>query len=212
MKVYKFFINFEKEEKWLKSMAQKGWQLCGKTFAYRFCKIDPSEIDPSEDEYRIDYQSFRNARDMEDYKLLFKDSGWAHVAGSRYSGVQYFRKINQNSNSDIFSDSASKALRYKKLSSMWIWLAVPYIPILIALISTKALDFSAIINPKLLYYTPQLWEKTGAEFWKSFLFETPFVCLRLLMLIALPLLVLFSLISYLKAEKLYRKTKEEKFN
>lgn len=35
-------------------------------------------------------------------------------------------------------------------------------------------DPAVIINPKTLYFTPGLWDLTGLEFWRAFLFETPF--------------------------------------
>ncbi len=44
--------------------------------------------------------------------------------------------------------------------------------------TSNAIHFSAILNPKLLYYTPGLWEKEGISFWSSFLFETPFAFIR----------------------------------
>jgi len=36
----------------------------------------------------------------------------------------------------------------------------------------------ALINPKVLYYTPGLWERSGFDFWRAFLFETPFALMR----------------------------------
>lgn len=32
MKKLKFFLRFEKEEKWLENMASQGWMLCRKSF------------------------------------------------------------------------------------------------------------------------------------------------------------------------------------
>jgi hypothetical protein len=68
---------------------------------------------------------------------------------------------------------------------MWITLASSFIPIFAVLISTDSIDAGALLNPKLLYYTPGLWEETGAAFWGAFLFE--------------------------KAHKQYQKTQEDKY-
>lgn len=61
---------------------------------------------------------------------------------------------------------------------MWLSLAMSYIPISIPLVLRNTVDINAIMNPKLLYYTPGLWQKTGMNFWKAFLFETPFAINR----------------------------------
>ncbi len=127
MKKFRFYLDFEKEEKWLNQMLKQGWE---------------------------------------------------HVSGSKYSGTQYFKRVNENGDTDIFSDTSSKAARYKRLSNMWLTTAISYFPIFIALILTKAINITAFLNPRELYYTPGLWERTGVYFWKAFLFETPFAVMR----------------------------------
>lgn len=44
----------------------------------------------------------------------------------------------------------------------------------VAYISNGSININLILNPKLLYYTPGLWERTGEAFWGGLLFETPF--------------------------------------
>jgi hypothetical protein len=58
--------------------------------------------------------------------MLFKDSGWEHICGNRSCGAQYFKRIDESSDSDIFSDLSSKAGRYKRLSNVWMSLAGYY--------------------------------------------------------------------------------------
>jgi len=199
MRKFRFYIDFEKEEKWLNKMAKQGWELCGKSFIYEFRKVEPNNTT-----IKIDYRTFENNRDYEDYLALFKDSGWEHIAGSKYSGTQYFKTVDENGDADIFSDAPSKAARYRRLSNMYLITAISYLPVLIALITTKAIDVSWFLNPKLLYYTPGLWERTGADFWKGFLFETPFAVMRGFALMFFPLLILFYLAFVIKAEKHYK--------
>lgn len=50
--------------------------------------------------------------------VLCEDSGWKHITCSKSSGNQYFKKISHNSDNDIFSDSISKASRYKIKSNI----------------------------------------------------------------------------------------------
>ena len=167
---FKLFFRFEKEEKWLEAMAQQGWLLYRKSFFYRFQKVEPAART-----IRMDYRTFRSSKDFADYCAMFEDSGWQHIAGTKSSGEQYFVKIGAHSTEDIFSDSLSRAGRYKRLAEMWGALPIAYIPILIAL---GRPDISYLLSPKQWYLTPGLWELEGISFWWSFLFETPFALLR----------------------------------
>lgn len=173
MKKLKFFLNFEKEEKWLNDMAAKGYVLTQKNFGYRFRKTKPHKT-----VIKIDFRQFKTREDFEDYRALFEDSGWKHIAGTKSSGTQYFKRISDEASEDIFSDSESKAGRYKRLAKMYFSLAIMYLPVFIALLYSDIFDYRALMNPKLLYFTPGLWEKTGIEFLSAFLFETPFAFMR----------------------------------
>lgn len=200
MEKMKFFLNFDKEEKWLNEMAKAGWKLRGKIFSYKFEKAIPEETS-----IKIDYRLFRNKADYEDYKALFKDSGWEHIAGTRFSGDQYFKKITDNDTEDIFSDCISKAARYKRLSK---FIAAIYFPCLIMNITLYAgnpENLFMIFNPKLYYLTPGLWEKTGLGFWGAFLFETPFALMRGYSSSISVLIILCALLVWAKAEILYYK-------
>ncbi len=207
MNKFRFYIDFEKEEKWLNQMAEQGWELCKKSFGYEFHKIVPNNIINTI--IKIDYRTFKNNRAFEDYLALFRDSGWEHISGSKYSGTQYFKRVNENGDTDIFSDISSKAARYKRLSNMWLTTAISYFPIFIALILTNAVNITAFLNPRALYYTPGLWERTGVYFWRAFLFETPFAVMRGVSWLFFPVLIILYLAFAIKAEKHYRKTSPE---
>lgn len=62
-------------------------------------------------------------------------------------------------------------------------------------------------DPKALYYTPGLWEKTGAAFWTAFLFETPFALGRGFAWLLFPLLIGLYLIFSAMAKSRYRRLK-----
>ena len=144
-------------------------------------------------------------KDLEDYLLLFEDSGWTHLAGDKSSGRQYFMKEDSNANDDIFSDQRSKAERYKRMADVWLNLAISYIPIAVTLYLTKFADFGSILNPKSLYLTPGLWELTGLSFWKAFLFETPFALGRGFAWSIFPVLIILYIIFAIKARVEYKK-------
>ncbi len=173
MKKLKFFLRFEKEEKWLEHMANQGWMLCRKSFFYYFQKIIPeTKIN------RIDYRTFGCAQDFSDYCALFEDSGWKHVAGTKSSGAQYLLKASEDGTEDIFSDTLSRAGRYNRLANMWLYCAIIFIPILLTLEPGGWINLDTTLMPKEWYLTPGLWELKGISFWWAFLFETPFALMR----------------------------------
>lgn len=205
MKKYKFFTNFDEEEKWLNGMAKQGYRFTRKTMlGYEF---EPTK--PDHAKIKVDYRTFKRQEDFEDYCALFEDSGWEHTAGTKSSGYQYFRKADNQGSDEIFSDVDSKAGRYKRLSDMWATLALTFIPILMALISSDAIDPGVLLDPQSLYYTPGLWDLHGAAFWRAFLFETPFALFRGLSWLVLPVMIIIYLYFAIQANLHYKKTKKD---
>lgn len=198
MRKFKFFIDFDKEEKWLEEMAKEGYQLKGTFLGYKFEKGEPEETT-----IRIDFRKFKKKEDFDDYKALFEDSGWEHLVGSKSSGIQYFKKVREDADDDIFSDTDSKAARYKRYANMCFESALSYLPFLMVFYLTNIINFRAFVNPKELYFTPGLWEKTGASFWAAFLFETPFALIRGLAWAIIPVTILLYLFFGIQSKRLY---------
>jgi len=173
VKKFRIFINFQKEEKWLEQMALQGWLLIKQSVFYTFIPAPPQQTN-----IKIDYRLFAKKQDFIDYITLFEDSGWKHISGTKMSGNQYFIQVDNN-NEDIFSDSMSRAGRYKRAANMMLCGAILFLPLVIVAIQQGTFfRFDVIIDPKLLYYTPGLWERNGIDFWSAFLFETPFALMR----------------------------------
>ena len=166
---FKFFLSFDKEEKWLEKMSEQGWLLRKNSFLYRFERVEPQHRT-----IRIDYREFKNKRSFSDYLSMFEDSGWHHIAGTKGSGNQYFLKAGPDSTEDIFSDGPSRAGRYKRLADMWLCFALAFLPMVIG----NGKDLNYLLAPKQWYLTPGLWELKGIDFLRAFLFETPFALFR----------------------------------
>lgn len=197
---FRIFVDMDKEETYLRSMAKAGYML--KSYnSLGFYTFEPGM--PQELHYKIDYRVFKNKRAFQEYRQLFQDSGWIHVCGSSYSGGQYFLPSNNNSYSaEIFSDLESKAARFKRLSNQCRFAFIITICYLAAFFSINGFNFN-----KLGYLTPGLWEKSGSAFWFSFLFETPFVIFRFLPLILVfSLTIIYAYWAY-KARELYNQKK-----
>ena len=201
MRVIKIFVDYNKEEQWLNNMAKKGYELEAVGIGYKFRKANPQNTI-----IRIDNRQFKSKEEAMDYRALFEDSGWQHIAGRKRSGEQYFKKIGTHGEDDIFSDHPSKASRYKKLSHNTLMLAVTYFVFFMALTYNAYDGFDVFMNPKLFYFTPGLWEMNRSEFWYAFLFETPFVLFRVLPgFLCVMLFIVFSF----KANKLYKEEKNQ---
>lgn len=200
---YRFFLNFSKEEAWLTEMTRQGWALTGVSLGYHFRTAEPQDTP-----IRIDFRPFTSQAEFVNYYTLFEDSGWQHIAGSRNSGVQYFRRLSADSTEDIFSDAYSRAERYRRYASLWLVLAVALMVILVALGSTGAVDFRSLIEPRRFYLTPGLWELSGDAFWQAFWFETPFALFRAMLVLSFPLLLALYLTCMFKAQHLYHQDKK----
>lgn len=200
MRKFNWFFNFEKEEAWLKEKANEGWFLIGTSFGYEFAPGQPQDFT-----YRIDYRTFKSKTDFQDYVSLFEDSGWHHVAGSRWSGTQYFVRTRPDVSDDIFSDDASKAARYRRSSETWFTLFLVYAVFTVISVSNGSIDPSVYLHPQEWYYTPGLWERTGASFWAGFLFETPFALGRglfgLILIIVTGIFAYMAIRSFLMGRK-----------
>ncbi len=173
MNKFKIFVDIENEEKYLNSMARRGFILEKYSVLgiYTFAKGKPIDLN-----YKIDYRIFNNKNKYEEYIALFEDAGWIHIYGTQYSGAQYFLPGSNNIDSpEIFSDVESKAYRYKRLCKSCLTTFLFSLFYLILLLIN--IEFQSI---NLGYRTPGLWEFTGYKFWLAFLFETPFVVFRFL--------------------------------
>ncbi|WP_208560919.1 DUF2812 domain-containing protein [Marinilactibacillus kalidii] len=198
---YKFFLDLTKEENWLREMSTKGHGFQNKKIGYQF-----EQNDTSESVYRIDYQTFKHREDYLDYIALFEDSGWIHIAGTKSSGKQYFKKDETNEafkeEYDIFSDGKSKATRYKKM--MYYFGSNFLFLISLTIVFFDESNLVKSLNPKSLYLTPGLWQSNGLSFWFSFLFETPFALARGFLWYLFPVSAIICVYYYIKSRLLWK--------
>jgi len=204
MKKFRLFLNFDKESKWLQQMASKGWQLKKQGPLYTFEKTEPDTSN-----IKIDYRYFKSQSDFLEYRTLFEDSGWQHLSGSKFSGNQYFKQISNNSGMDIFSDEFSRTARYKRLANSLLSGLIIFLPLVFVSFNQGTLGIEVFTNPRELYLTPGIWDLSGTDFWRAFLFETPFALMRgfsgifgLLIFLCYVSLTIKSWMLYKKATKL----------
>jgi len=182
MKKIKTFFDIEKEEQWLNEQLQKGYRCTNisRLGIYTFEKTEKRYV------MRLDYQQYLSKKKHRDYKGIYEDFGWTYVDGSSL-GIRYWQKEDDDQN-EIFSDRQSKSNYYKRLMGYSSGLGI----VLLAYCYMLYKDSG-------LYLADGLWSMEGELFWKAFLFETPFVLLRLLPV----LMVVFFGISFYKAYRKY---------
>ena len=196
----KFFVRFEREEAWLEAMSASGWHLVSASYGlYKFHGGQPEKRI-----YKIDCRNITKQADLLDYISLFTDSGWTSVSPKKNVGNYYFSSLADQPGKDIFSDKASRAGRYLRYAQITGVSLIPLIPIYGALFATGALKMGSWG-----YLTPGLWQMTGLEFTRHFLFETPFVVLRAIGWM-LPLLVVLTCLIFICCYyRIYRKELEK---
>lgn len=190
---YRIFIDLDAEERYLSRQAEKGYQLVKYSYGfYHFTKGEPKKMI-----YKLDYHTFHNITEFNDYRSLFLDAGWKHVSGTMYSGYQYFTPIDEKAGTEIFSDNESAAARYKLLLSSCL-----------TNFSLMVLNMVIVFNAGQNWFrsfgflTPGLWDMTGFEFWRAFLIELPFAFLRVgIPVILIVLTIVFGVMCF-KARKL----------
>ncbi|WML44353.1 DUF2812 domain-containing protein [Neobacillus sp. PS3-40] len=189
MKKFKFFFNIVEEEQWLNKQLQKGY--CSTNISglgiYMFKKTNKAYI------IRLDYRDYLSANKFEEYKTIYEDFGWTHMKGSRLGSIHYWQKTADSQN-EIFSDRQSYVQYYKRLMNYSLSLAV-----------TLLMISYMVYKDSSLYETKGIWDMEGSLFWKAFLFETPFVIIKLIPLI---MSILFG-INYFKAYRQFSILKEK---
>jgi len=186
--VIRFFVDFDKEERWLDEMAAEGRLMRKRGLVYT-----STDIEPGSAVVRIDYRPSMTAADFADYVQLFADAGWRHISGSRTSGTQHFASTTAEADADIFSDARSRAQRYRRALDVNAAVLLPMLVVGFVLLASEGSGFRLIFTPSEWYLTPGLWEMSGARFVGAFLFETVFVALR----VGLPVLFLAACVAML---------------
>lgn len=148
-----YFNSMIKEEEWLNSIQEKGYSLSGVSSIIPSLYYFKKEESSRDKKVRMDYKRYMSKDKFLDYVTLFEDSGWKHVAGSRWGGLHYFQQLNSRENSEIFSDPESKEAMvnsYYKYASEMAFVFIIYFFLLM-----RVTQFN-LINPQSWYLTQGL--------------------------------------------------------
>ena len=108
----KIFNSFEAEELWLNEQAESGWRLIDYSYNVVLGSRYTFEVDLSVREmcYKIDFRTFKNEEEFENYKAIYQEAGW-NLVTKNYRSHQFIF-ISKEAN-EIFTDSASLIKREK---------------------------------------------------------------------------------------------------
>lgn len=177
MKKHKIFTSLQDEEQWINDMQAQGYRLTKVNPFLCSYQFQPS-TSPESAIVRLDFHEYFTKEAYQEYLTLFTDSGWLHVAGSRYSGTQYFLKTEKAKEDVIFSDEESTKAFYKRYQHYCYTYFTIFLVFYISQTTTARQHGYQLLNPTSWFLTPGLWERQGYHFWASFLFELPFALLR----------------------------------
>lgn len=191
MKQFKMFLNIAKEKEWLNVQLQKGYRCTNISSLgiYTFERTNKQYV------IRLDCQDYLSKEKLAEYKGIYEDFGWTYIRGFWIGGTRYWQK-EQGNQDHIFSDRQSKVHYYKRLMGYSIGLGM--LCLMIAFFQYHDSGLSG-------FYHDGLWAMEGSLFWKAFLFETPFVLLKL----APVFLFIFFSSSFIKTYHHYTELKEK---
>lgn len=108
--IYKWFIDWEKEEKWINEMAAKGLALT----SIGFCRFEFEECAPGEYTYRCEFlENPASHPESEQYIRFMEETGCEHIAS--WMKWVYFRKKTADGAFELFSDNESKIKYLKRI-------------------------------------------------------------------------------------------------
>jgi len=106
--------NDDREEAWLREMARQGWHLRQAALVlFTFERGEAADV-----VYKLDYRRVAG-EERGEYLGLFRAAGWEHVG--EVANWHYFRtQAEVGSSPDIFSDTESRAAKYRRILGLLI--------------------------------------------------------------------------------------------
>lgn len=117
--VRKAYYDFEKEEKFLNQMSEKGWALVD----YSWCKYVFKDAPKGEYIYRLELLEHPVYHpESQEYIKFMEDTGAEFVAS--YNRWVYFRRKETDGEFNIYSDMDSKIRHYNRIRQLFIFVFV----------------------------------------------------------------------------------------
>lgn len=112
--VYRFYLDYEKEENWINKMSAKGWHL--EKFAlgrFTFTKGEPGKYI-----YRNEFISEMKTKEKKEYFEFLSDSGIVVI--HEFGGWVYMKKEANEGPFELFTDNDSHIAYYKRMMNFFV--------------------------------------------------------------------------------------------
>ncbi|MGT2718250.1 DUF2812 domain-containing protein [Streptococcus oricebi] len=114
--------DYEKEEKWLRSMHAQGWKFVGFNGLFHFEECQPEDV-----VYKLDYCQIAS-EERDSYIQLFTDYGWEYI--DTCVNFSYFRKpakdIQEEEEGDLYNPQ-SKTMMMQRLARQLVFILLSMI-------------------------------------------------------------------------------------
>lgn len=137
---YRYYLDYEKEEKWINEMAEQGWHL-KKWFLGRFTF---AKGDPGSFIYRNEFIIEKSKKEKKEYFELLEDSGLTIIHES--GGWIYMKKAAAEGPFELYTDTHSKIDYYKRMLN--IFLVLFFVNVFAGIVNTGILGDQSL--PKLM--------------------------------------------------------------
>lgn len=115
---YRFYLDYEKEEKWINDMAVNGWDLEKFSLGrFKFTKGEPGKF-----VYRNELISGMSPTEKKDYFEILKDSGITII--QEFGGWIYMKKAVSEGPLEIYTDIKSKIDYYNRILNLFLLLFI----------------------------------------------------------------------------------------
>ncbi len=154
--VWKPYVDYEKEERWLNEMAAQGWNLERYTWMrYRFTQGTPGEWT-----YRLELlpDALSSAKSRE-YLDFMRDSGVEAVTS--YGRWVYFRRRAAQGPFEVFTDLDSRIAHHTRVATMFGTITAALLPLAMVAVNSSIHNGSTFMLP-LVAVELVLWCAIGA--------------------------------------------------
>ncbi len=111
--------NFDKEEKWLNEMSDKGWAMAG----YSFCTYEFEKTDAERYTYRVELlKNGLNHPESQSYLEFLEETGVERVGS--WGRWVYLRKNRRLGSFELFSDYESKIAHLRRIICLFVPLSI----------------------------------------------------------------------------------------
>ena len=115
---YRFYLDYDKEEKWINKMAGEGWHLTKCILGrFVFTKGEPGAFI-----YRNEFISGMSRKEREEYFEILKESGVTII--NEFGGWIYMKRAAAEGPFEIYTDAKSKIGYYKRMLNIFLLLFI----------------------------------------------------------------------------------------